>query len=83
MTNSDLGRLLRSDEVQRVLRTKTHDRKRRLIKRNPLKNNRTLARLNPYALVQKRNALRTHLKLANVRRAPSTKTAAGKAAQKK
>lgn len=47
MTNSDLGRLLRSDEIQRVLRPKTLERKRRVLKRNPLKNNRVLAKLNP------------------------------------
>jgi large subunit ribosomal protein L4e len=60
MTNSDLGRLLRADEVQRVLRVKSHDRKRRVLKRNPLKNTRAMYRLNPYAIVQKRNALKQH-----------------------
>lgn len=74
MTNSDLGRLLRADEVQRVLTTKSHDRKRRLIKRNPLKNNRVLAKLNPYAIVQKRNALRKHLKLNPVGAAKDRKS---------
>jgi len=63
MSNSDLGRLMRSDEVQRVLRAKSHERKRRVLKRNPLKNNRTLFKLNPYALVQKRAALRRLLGL--------------------
>jgi large subunit ribosomal protein L4e len=60
MTNSDLGRLIRSDEVQRVLRTKSHDRKRRVLKRNPLKNKTTLQKLNPYAIVQKRISLKKH-----------------------
>ena len=69
MTNSDLGRLLRSDEVQRVLREKSHERKRRVLKRNPLKNVRALHRLNPHAVVQKRVALRKHLKLANTKTA--------------
>lgn len=60
MTNSDLGRLLRSDEVQRVLRVKSHPLKRRLVKKNPLKNTRVMARLNPYAITQKRIALKKH-----------------------
>jgi hypothetical protein len=76
MTNSDLGRILRSDEIQRVLRAKTHDRKRRVLKRNPLKCNRTLRRLNPHALVVKRNALKKHLKLAKVPRKPTAAPAA-------
>jgi len=60
MANSDLGRLIRSDEVQRVLKEKVHDRKRRVLKRNPLKNTRTMYKLNPYAIVQKRAALKKH-----------------------
>jgi len=64
MTNSDLGRLIKSDEIQRVIRPKTHDRKRKVLKRNPLKNMRTLQKLNPYAITQKRIALRKHFKLA-------------------
>lgn len=75
MANSDLGRLLRSDEVQRVLKPKSLDRKRRVLKRNPLKNTRTLFKLNPYGVVQKRAALRTHLKLTKPVAVPA-KTAA-------
>jgi len=75
MANSDLGRLLRSDEVQRVLRVKSLDRKRRVLKRNPLKNTRTLFQLNPYGVVQKRAALRKHLKLTKPVAVPA-KTAA-------
>jgi len=68
MTNSDLGRLLKSDEIQRVLRVKVHDRKRRVLKRNPLKSARTMAKLNPYAIVQKRNAMKKNLGLAKPRK---------------
>jgi len=64
MSNSDIGRLMRSDEVQRVLRAKSHERKRRVLKRNPLKNNRTMHKLNPFATAQKRLALRKALGLA-------------------
>lgn len=58
MTNSDLGRLLRSDEVQGVLKAKNYDSKRRVLKHNPLKNNRSLAKLNPYGITLKRVALK-------------------------
>ncbi|RNA04149.1 60S ribosomal L4 [Brachionus plicatilis] len=60
MTNSDLGRLMRADEVQRVLKVKSHPLKRRLVKKNPLKNTRVMAKLNPYAITQKRIALKKH-----------------------
>jgi large subunit ribosomal protein L4e len=90
MTNSDLGRLLTADEVQRVLKKKSHDRKRRVLKRNPLKNNRALFKLNPHAIVAKRNALKQQLGLAKpikkvaktaapaTKKAPATKPAAKK-----
>jgi large subunit ribosomal protein L4e len=89
MTNSDLGRLLTADEVQRVLKKKSHDRKRRVLKRNPLKNTRALYKLNPHAIVAKRNALKQHLGLnkpikkvaktaAPAKKAPATKPAAKK-----
>lgn len=92
MGNSDLGRLLRSDEVQRVLKAKQRDRKRRVLKRNPLKNNRTMFKLNPYALVQKRNAIKKNYGLAKpvkrvqaAKKAPAAPAAAAtkKAAAKK
>jgi large subunit ribosomal protein L4e len=63
MANSDLSRLLRADEVQRVLKPKILERKRRVIKRNPLKCQRTMDRLNPYAKVQRRAALKNALGL--------------------
>jgi len=92
MTNSDLGRLLTADEVQRVLKKKTHDRKRRVLKRNPLKNVRALHKLNPHALVHKRNALKQQLglskpikKVAKTAKtaAPAKKAAVAKPAPKK
>jgi len=63
MSNSDLSRLLRADEVQRVLKPKQHDRKRRVLKRNPLKCQRTMTKLNPYSVVQKRAALKNAMGL--------------------
>jgi len=66
MTNSDLGRLLTADEIQRVLKKKSHDRKRRVLKRNPLKNNIALHKLNPFAVTQRRITIKKGLKLNKV-----------------
>merc|ERR1711893_234246 len=63
MTNTDLSRLLKSDEIQSVLRApKKSGHVRRVLKKNPLKNARVMQRLNPYAAVQKRNAILTEEK---------------------
>jgi large subunit ribosomal protein L4e len=56
MTTTDLSRLLKSDEVQKALRPPKKGLKKRVIKRNPLKNHAVLQRLNPYAIAQKRIA---------------------------
>lgn len=57
MANTDLSRLLKSDEIQRVIRAPNKKIVRSRTKLNPLKNTRALAKLNPYAIVQKRAAL--------------------------
>jgi len=57
MTNTDLSRLLKSDEIQKVVRAPVKKVVRRRTKLNPLVNNKALAKLNPYAIVQKRAAL--------------------------
>merc|ERR1712168_1194905 len=62
MTNTDLARLLKSEEIQQVLRAPKRERQRRVLKKNPLKNIRTMQRLNPYAAVQRRNAILTEEK---------------------
>jgi len=57
MANTDLSRLLKSDEIRNVLQAPNKTifhRKRRL---NPLVNKRSLVRLNPYAEVVKRRAI--------------------------
>merc|ERR1712121_75131 len=59
MTNTDLARLLKRDEIQQVLRAPKNERTRRVLKKNPLKNIRTMQRLNPFAAVQRRNAILT------------------------
>lgn len=88
MTNSDLGRLLRSDEIQGVLKPKNLDPKRRVLKHNPLKNNRTLLKLNPYAITLKRSALKRSIggkvtKKPSAKKSAATKKPAAKPAAKK
>lgn len=56
MTNTDLARLLKSDEIQKAIRPPQKTRHRHILKRNPLKNLRIMMRLNPYAGVQKKTA---------------------------
>lgn len=73
MTNSDLGRLLKADEIQRVLRAPRRVRGRRVFKRNPLKSTRTMLKLNPYAAVVKRAALVANLKLRKAKVAAAAK----------
>lgn len=56
MANTDLARLLKSDEIRKVLnpaKKTVHRHKRRL---NPLTNTQQLIKLNPYAQVTKRRA---------------------------
>jgi len=56
MTHGDLSRLLKSDEIQKAIRAPKRDVKRTVLKRNPLKNRAVMARLNPYATVQRNTA---------------------------
>lgn len=56
MANTDLARLIRSDEIQAVVRGPNKVVKRRITKHNPLKNTRALLQLNPFAAVEKKNA---------------------------
>jgi large subunit ribosomal protein L4e len=62
MTNSDLGRLLKSDEIQRALRAPKRLAQRRVTKKNPLKNRHAMEKLNPYASVIKRASIKSNLK---------------------
>ena len=57
MTNTDLRRLLRSQEIRRQLRPVNRTtNKRKVLKKNPLKNARVMFKLNPYAKSTKRSA---------------------------
>ncbi|KAL2978466.1 hypothetical protein AAZX31_13G119700 [Glycine max] len=57
MVNSDLSRIINSDEVQSVVRPIKKDVKRATLKKNPLKNLNSMLKLNPYAKTAKRMAL--------------------------
>jgi len=62
MTNSDLPRIINSEEVQAKVRpakvSNTVGGSRKRIKKNPLKNLGTMVKLNPYAMTTKKNGQR-------------------------
>jgi len=60
MANTDLSRLLKSDEIQKAIRPRRTTVNRRKIKRNPLKNPVVMKKLNPYAAVLKKYARTTN-----------------------
>jgi large subunit ribosomal protein L4e len=57
MTNSDLTRIINSDEIQSALRAKYHKRRPSQHKKNPLRNLNALVKLNPYAITLRRRAI--------------------------
>jgi large subunit ribosomal protein L4e len=57
MTNSDLGRIINSQEIQTVLRPKKKTRKYVVHKKNPLRNLGFMIKLNPYAQTMRRQEL--------------------------
>eukprot|EP00897_Mesotaenium_endlicherianum_P004918 jgi/Mesen1/4454/ME000227S03472 len=57
MANSDLARIVNSDEIQSVVRPTKVSIKRRVLKKNPLKNLGALLKLNPYAKTARRMEL--------------------------
>jgi len=56
MAVTDLSKLLKSEEIRKVLRAPNRKVKKAVVKTNPLKNVRTMLQLNPYAAVQKKQA---------------------------
>jgi len=56
MAVTDLSKLLKSEEIRKVLRAPNRKVKKAVIKTNPLKNVRAMLQLNPYAAVQKKQA---------------------------
>lgn len=73
MANTDLSRLLKSEEIRKVLKApnKTVFRHRRRL--NPLVNKRALVKLNPYAEVVKRRALLAQENRKNLRTVETAK----------
>ncbi|KAF7991920.1 hypothetical protein HCN44_010721 [Aphidius gifuensis] len=59
MANTDLARLLKSEEIRKVLRAPRKKVVRAVKKLNPLNNTRAMLKLNPYAAVTKRAAILT------------------------
>ena len=78
MAVTDLAKLLKSEEIRKVLRAPNRKVRRAVVKTNPLKNVRTLLQLNPYAAVLKKNAELTN----NKQKAAKAVAVAKKAGQK-
>merc|ERR1712166_7220 len=57
MTNSDLNRIINSDEIQSVVNQPKESDTRKTLKKNPLKNLGSMLKLNPYAKTAKRMAI--------------------------
>merc|ERR1711973_442974 len=56
MTGTDLSRLLKSEEIQKVIRRPMKVVRRASVRRSPLTNMRALMKLNPYSAVVKKSA---------------------------
>jgi large subunit ribosomal protein L4e len=56
MAVTDLSKLLKSEEIRKVLRAPNRKINRAVLKMNPLKNVKAMLQLNPYEAVSKRNA---------------------------
>merc|ERR1739847_116080 len=54
MAVTDLSKLLKSEEIRKVLRAPNRKVTKAVVKTNPLKNVRTMLQLTPYAAVQKK-----------------------------
>jgi large subunit ribosomal protein L4e len=62
LTNADIQRIMRSDEVQSALRAPRPAPRRATRKKNPLKNVGAMVKLNPYTWAQKRARAALHVK---------------------
>jgi len=69
MMNTDLARILRSNEIKKALRPRQKPARRAVLKKNPLKNINVMFRLNPYAVVQRRQSLKLEQRRRAERRA--------------
>lgn len=78
MANSDLVRLINSDEIQSVVRPAIKTQRRKTLKKNPLTNLGAMIHLNPYALPMRRAALLQQERAAKAKKAAAEARAAGK-----
>merc|ERR1739844_742171 len=78
MAVTDLSKLLKAEEIRKVLRAPNRKIHRAVLKMNPLKNVKAMLQLNPYEAVSKRNAY-----LISTSRAAAKAAAADKKAGKK
>jgi len=69
MSNTDLSRLLKSEEIQKVIRAPSKRNIKRQPKLNPLTNLRAMNKLNPYAIVTRRAAILREIALKRARQA--------------
>lgn len=79
MAVTDLSKLLKSEEIRKVLRAPNRKVTKAVVKTNPLKNVRTMLQLNPYAAVEKKQAELT-LAAKMVKKEAAKAKAAGKKA---
>ena len=82
MAVSDLSRLLKSEEIRKVLRAPNKKVNKAVVKKNPLKNVRAMLQLNPYAAVLKKNAQLGDEKIRRVAAAKSGKKVANPLAKR-
>merc|ERR1712098_230849 len=80
MAVTDLSKLLKSEEIQKVLRAPNRKVNKAVVKTNPLKNVRAMLQLNPYAAVLKKNAELVSAKRLSNKAADAAKKAGKKPA---
>ncbi|KAG7264426.1 hypothetical protein CRUP_022493 [Coryphaenoides rupestris] len=85
MTNTDLSRILKSEEIQKALSCTQVNKKvnRRVLKKNPLKNLIIMMKLNPYAKTARRHAILQHDPTIKAKMLKSKKGKAKKRSAKK
>jgi len=81
VSNTDVGRVINSDEVQSAIRKKRQHKRVNTIKQNPLRNRGALTKLSPYAKDIRRR-VRSQIKKGAAKAAPVAKAPAAKAAGK-
>jgi len=81
ITNADITRIINSDEIQSILRSKRRVPKFHAHKKNPLRNVGALLKLNPYAKTVRRREILLKLR-ANRKAKPAAKAPAAKAKPK-